>query len=131
MATAFKQSRASMAIALPRHNTEQLCFIFSPITSVFSLLFRSVGYGKPSLSRKLLNKHYITLHYITLHYITLHYITLHYITLHYITLHYITLKVYFFSLGTVICMHQYLASFPGLQLLIAWKYTANSQKLEM
>jgi len=29
-------------------------------------------------------------------------IILHYITLHYITLHYITLKVFFFSLGTVI-----------------------------
>jgi len=62
-----------MAIALPRRNTEQLCFIFSPITLVFSLLFRSVGYGKPPLSRKL-----------------------------FIYLHYITLKVFFFSLGTVI-----------------------------
>ena len=59
-----------MAIALPRRNTEQLCFIFSPITLVFSLLFRSVGYGKPSLSCKLII--------------------------------YITLKVFFFSLGTVI-----------------------------
>jgi len=28
MATAFEQGRASMAIALPRRNTEQLCFIF-------------------------------------------------------------------------------------------------------
>ena len=65
MATAFEQGRASMAIALPRRNTEQLCFIFSPITSVFSLRFRSVGYGKPSLSCKLI----IYLHYITLHYI--------------------------------------------------------------
>jgi len=65
MATAFKQGRVSMAIALPRRNTEQLCLIFSPITLVFSLLFRSVGYGKPSLSRKLFI--YITLHYITLH----------------------------------------------------------------
>jgi len=44
---------------------------------VFSLLFRSVGYGKPSLSRKLINYLFIYLHYITLHYITLHYITLH------------------------------------------------------
>jgi len=79
MATAFKQGRVSMAIALPRRNTEQLCLIFSPITLVFSLLFRSVGYGKPSLSRKLFI----------------------YITLHYITLHYITLKAFFFSLGTV------------------------------
>ena len=70
-----------MAIALPRRNTEQLCFIFSPITLVFSLLFRSVGYGKPSLSCKLIN---------------------YLFTLHYITLHYITFKVFFFSLGTVI-----------------------------
>jgi len=64
MATAFDQGRASMAITLPRRNTEQLCFIFSPITLVFSLPFRSVGYGKPSLSCKLIN--YIALHYITL-----------------------------------------------------------------
>ena len=62
MATGFEQGRASMAIALPRRNTEQLCFIFSPITLVFSLQFRSVGYGKPSLSCKLFI--YITLHYI-------------------------------------------------------------------
>ena len=55
MATAFEQGRASMAKALPRRNTEQLCFIFSPITLVFSLLFLSVGYGKPSLSCKLIN----------------------------------------------------------------------------
>ena len=62
MATAFEQGRALMAIALPRRNTEQLCFIFLPITLVFSLLFRSVGYGKPSLSCKLINYlHYITL----------------------------------------------------------------------
>ena len=76
MATAFEQGRASMAKALPRRNTEKLCFIFSPITLVFSLLFRSVGYGKPSLSCTLI-----------------------------IYLHYITLKVFFFSLGTVITLH--------------------------
>jgi len=69
--SAFEQGRASMAIALPRRNTEQLCFIFSPITLVFSLLFWSVGYGKPSLSCKLIN-------------------------------YLFTLKVFFFSLGTVI-----------------------------
>jgi len=63
MATAFKQGRASMAIALPRRNTEQLWDIFSPISSVFSLLFCSVDYGKPSLSCKLI----LYLHY--LHYI--------------------------------------------------------------
>ena len=59
MVTAFKQGRALMAIALPKRNSEQLCFIFLPITLVFSLLFRSVGYGKLSLSRKLFI--YITL----------------------------------------------------------------------
>ena len=56
-----------------RQSSNRKCFIFSPITLVFSLLFRSVGYGKPSLSCKLINY-----------------------------LHYITLKFFFFSLGTVI-----------------------------
>jgi len=60
MATGFKQGRASIAIALPRRSTEQLWDIFSPITLVFSLLFQSVGYSKPSLSRKLITLHYMT-----------------------------------------------------------------------
>jgi len=42
-------------------------FHFYAYNLVFSLLFRSVGYGKPSLSCKL----FIYLHYITLRYITL------------------------------------------------------------
>ena len=73
MATAFEQGRASMAIALPRRNTEQLCFIFSPITLIFSPLFRCNGFVKSLLSRILI-----------------------------IYIIYITLKVFFFSHGTVI-----------------------------
>jgi len=44
---AYKQGRTLMAIALPRCNTcgETLPHLL-PITSVFSLLFRSTGFSK-------------------------------------------------------------------------------------
>jgi len=44
MVTPFKQGRALMAIALPRHNTEQLWDTFSPITSVCYVI-KEIIYG--------------------------------------------------------------------------------------